>query len=229
MGYIKFNNSQDNTHNALVRRESDTIVKISFLDAVIENTSGFLYSDREDFTRILGRYLDYTTIYRIDGKNIWLSNDGSVYVEKTQEEIKPYVPTLDELKGMKKQEISWECEKTIYSGIDVELQNGTEHFSLSEKDQINLFGKQAQLAAGAETLEYHQDGHPCRYYSGSEMQKIIETAMFHVSYHTTYCNSINMWIAGAETKEEIESIFYGAVIPKEYISVVLADYLKRMN
>ena len=52
--------------------------------------------------------------------------------------------------------LSATCEQVITSGVDVELSTGTEHFSLTEKDQINLFGKQAQLAAGEEKLEYHQ-------------------------------------------------------------------------
>ena len=110
----------------------------------------------------------------------------------------------------------------------VQLPDGPEHFSLTEKDQINLFGKQAQLAAGADRLEYHQDGHPCKYYSAAEMQQIVTAAMEHVSYHTTYCNSLNMWISGTETAEELEPIFYGADIPEEYQSEVLKDYLIRI-
>ena len=140
-----------------------------------------------------------------------------------------YIPTLEEVKSDKKTEISAACEKIIHDGIDVVVPDGTvEHFSLLANDQINLFGKQAQLAAGATHLEYHQDGHPCRYYTAEEMQMIIKAAMEHVSYHTTYCNSLNMWIAGAETVEELNSIYYGADIPEEYQSEVLKDYLAKI-
>lgn len=140
-----------------------------------------------------------------------------------------YVPTLEEVKADKKAEISAACEKIIHDGIDVVMPDGTvEHFSLLSYDQINLFGKQAQLAAGATHLEYHQDGHPCRYYTAEEMMAIIDTAMLHVSYHTTYCNSLNMWIAGAESANEVNSIYYGADIPEKYQSDVLKDYLTRI-
>ena len=140
-----------------------------------------------------------------------------------------YVPTLEEVKAPKKAEISAMCEKIIHDGIDVIMPNGSvEHFSLSSNDQINMFGKQAQLTAGATQLEYHQDGHPCRYYTAEEMQIIIKDAMEHVSYHTTYCNSLNMWIAGAKTVEEVNSIYYGADIPEEYQSEVLKDYLVKI-
>ena len=140
------------------------------------------------------------------------------------EEKKP--ETLKEFKTAKKQEISQACEQIIYAGISVTLADGTvEHFALTEHDQLNLFGKQAQLAAGAEQLEYHSDGKPCRYYSATDMQTIIAAAMQHVSYHTTYCNALNMWVAGCETAEELQQIYYGADVPEQYQSEVLKTYL----
>ena len=140
------------------------------------------------------------------------------------EEKKP--ETLKEFKTAKKQEISQACEQIIYAGISVTLADGTvEHFALTEHDQLNLFGKQAQLAAGAEQLEYHSDGKPCRYYSAAGMQTIIAAAMQHVSYHTTYCNALNMWVAGCETAEELQQIYYGADVPEQYQSEVLKTYL----
>lgn len=134
--------------------------------------------------------------------------------------------TLEEWKEAKKVEVSADCEAIIYAGVNVTLADGsTEHFSLTEHDQLNLFGKQAQLSAGAEQLEYHADGQPCRYYSAADMQAIIDAAMFHVSYHTTYCNALNMWIAGCKTMEEVQAIFYGADVPEEYQSDVLKAYI----
>ncbi len=126
----------------------------------------------------------------------------------------------------KKREISQACENAIYSGVDVKLSDGsTEHFSLTEHDQLNLFGKQVQLAAGTTELEYHADGQPCRYYSTKDMQIITSMAMAFVSYHTTYCNAVNMWIAGCETADEIQQIYYGADVPEQYQSDVLKAYI----
>lgn len=139
-----------------------------------------------------------------------------------------YIPTLNEIKTEKKSEISAACEKTIYKGVDVEISGEWEHFSLSTNDQLNLFGKQAQIAAGETQFEYHQDGHPCKYYSLEDMLKIIQAAMSHVSYHTTYCNALNMWIAGANTKDEVSDIFYGADVPVEYQNEVLQHYITTM-
>lgn len=52
---------------------------------------------------------------------------------------------LEQIRTLKKSEISEACEQTIYNGIDVELSTGTQHFSLTEKDQINIFGLQELL------------------------------------------------------------------------------------
>lgn len=172
----------------------------------------------------------YSTVYRDEGRTVYLSDDGSIYMppDESGEVLpsEPYIPTLAELQAAKKAVISADCEKIIYKGVDVVLESGeTEHFSLTEHDQLNLFGKQAQLVSGAEQLEYHADGRPCRYYSAADMQSIIAAAMFHVSYHTTYCNSLNMWIEGCETAEQVQQIFYGADVPEEYQSEVLKAYL----
>ena len=172
----------------------------------------------------------WNTVYRDEGQTVYLSDDGSVYTPPTDPEPvtppEPYEPTIAELQSSKKQEISQACEQIIYAGIDVTLADGTtEHFSLTEHDQLNLFGKQVQLASGAEQLEYHSDGQACRYYSAADMQTIITAAMQFVSYHTTYCNAINMWIAGCESTDDIQQIYYGADVPEQYRSDVLKAYI----
>lgn len=173
----------------------------------------------------------WNTVYRDEGRTVYLSDDGGVYQKPDPDsgEVlppEPYVPTLAELQSAKKQEISQACERIIYSGVDVTFTDGSvEHFSLTEHDQLNLFGKQVQLAAGAEQMEYHSDGQPCRYYSAADMQTIITAAMQFVSYHTTYCNAINMWIAGCESTEEVQAIYYGADVPEQYQSDVLKAYI----
>lgn len=172
-------------------------------------------------------YKRFKTVYRkIDG-GVQFSDDGSVFIAPPAPEPvpEPYVPTLDEVKVMKLQEIGRSCEQMIYAGVDVDLPGGTEHFSLTEKDQINLFGKQAQMAAGAERFEYHQDGHPCRYYTKEEMQLIVETALGFVTYHTTYCNALNIWVSSLEDADAVIAVVYGCDVPEEYQSEVLRDIL----
>ena len=229
MEKIKITGSDDIYQIQSIRKSAEHILQIIFCDNVPASWDG----DIQIYTAggILATTLTgWTTVYREDGQTVYLSDDGSVYVPPADPEPvtppEPYVPTLAELQAAKKQEISRACEQTIYSGVSVTLADGsTEHFALTEHDQLNLFGKQAQLAAGIEQLEYHSDGRPCRYYSVADMKNIVEKAMWHVSYHTTYCNALNMWISGAQTAEEIQQIFYGADVPEQYQSEVLKAYL----
>ena len=222
MEKIKLTGSDQLYEIQSIRPTSEHVLQIIFADAVPVSWDG----DIQIYTAggILATTLvGWTTVYREDGQTVYLSVDGSVYVPPADPEPvtppEPYVPTLAELQAAKKQEISRACEQTIYSGVSVTLADGsTEHFALTEHDQLNLFGKQAQLTAGI-------DGRPCRYYSAADMKNIVEKAMWHVSYHTTYCNALNMWISGAQTAEEIQQIFYGADVPEQYQSEVLKAYL----
>ncbi len=208
---------------------AEHVLQIIFADAVPASWDGDieLYTDGDILATKL---IDWNTVYRDEGQTVYLSDDGSVYVPPEDPEPvtppEPYEPTLTELQSSKKQEISQACEQAIYSGVSVTLADGsTEHFALTEHDQLNLFGKQVQLASGLAQLEYHSDGQPCRYYSAADMQTIITTAMWHVSYHTTYCNALNMWVAGVETADDLQQIFYGADVPEQYQSEVLKAYL----
>ena len=196
---------------------AEHVLQIIFADDVPEAWGGDiqLYTDGDILATTL---TGWTTVYRDEGQTVYLSDDGSVYVPPTDPEPiappKPYEPTLTELQASKKQEISQACEQAIYSGVSVTLANGSsEHFALTEHDQLNLFGKQVQLAAGAEQLEYHSDGQPCRYYSATDMQTIITKAMWHVSYHTTYCNHLLTWARRAEAADKLSDIVYGAELP----------------
>lgn len=136
---------------------------------------------------------------------------------------------LADIKATKLKEISKKCEDTIYNGVDVKIPDGTYHFSLTEEDQLNIFGLQAKISAGQTALEYHADGQPCKYYSVEDIQKLITAAMTFVSYNTTYCNSLNMWIKAETDSTVIESIYYGIDIPETYQSDVLKKYLSSKN
>ena len=232
MEKISINNSEEKYEIEEIRPVSENVLLVKLHDQIPDEWGDItVYTDGGyQCSNLPG----FSTVYRDEGKTIYLSNDSSVYTlpEEPGEILpaEPYVPTLEERKAAKKAEVAAACENTIYDGVEVKLENGeTEHFSLTEHDQLNLFGKQAQLASGVDLLEYHADGQPCRYYSAADMQAIINAAMFHVSYHTTYCNSLNMWIAGCETEEELETVSYGAVIPENYRSEVLQAYIVQIN
>lgn len=92
MAFVKFLDTGA-IYQATVIPVSSTVVKISYdTGELYENTSGFVFSSREDFKLILGRYENYKTVYKKEDNELYLSKDGSIYPEVTKEST----PTLKE-------------------------------------------------------------------------------------------------------------------------------------
>ena len=178
----------------------------------------------------------WTTVYRDEGQTVYLSDDGSVYQTPdpdTGGEIlppEPYTPTLEELQAAKKQEVNAACNKTIVEGFDVKLSDGQiHHFTMKEEDQIAFLTCLALISKGETAIPWHPNGsstQPCVFYSTDDMQKITDAAYEHRTFHTTYCNSLKIWVEATETAEELQEIYYGADVPETYQSDVLKAYLK---
>lgn len=176
-------------------------------------------------------YSAFTTVYReLDGV-IQFSNDGSIYVPPAPTpEPEPYVPTLEEVKESKKQEIKAMYTSVKSSGVDVVLSTGTEHFPLTDEDITFLMGKQFEMAASdSELISYQDSEDHCKFYSRTDMQAIIQSALLFVNYQTTYKNNLCEWVDECQNKEEVESITYGTEIPEEYQNDVYKSYLMKME
>lgn len=178
----------------------------------------------------------WNTVYRDEGQTVYLSDDGSVYQTPDPDsggEIlppEPYTPTLEELQAAKKQEVNAACNKTIVEGFDVKLSDGQiHHFTMKEEDQIAFLTCLALIRKGETAIPWHPNGsstQPCVFYSTDDMQKITDAAYEHRTFHTTYCNSLKIWVEATETAEELQEIYYGADVPETYQSDVLKAYLK---
>ena len=142
MAYIKFLGAED-------VRKADvlpmTLHTVRITGEIEPNTGGFrLYLDEKCLYPLdNGEYESYTTLYREGEGWFELSDDESVYTSPDAEEdsgiAEPVPITLDAVRTAKLREVSAACERVIYAGVDVILPGGTqEHFSLTEKDQINL-------------------------------------------------------------------------------------------
>ena len=133
------------------------------------------------------------------------------------------IPSLREAKHA---EVSQACQAIIVNGVDVMINGEIQHFSLTELDQINLMGLQTMVLTNAQLIPYHCDGKPCVYYSLTDATTILNKALGHKIYHTTYCNSLFNLINNLDRASDIYNITYGDVIPEQYQSDVLKDLLK---
>lgn len=116
--------------------------------------------------------------------------------------------------------MSAECRKTIERGFDMELSDGTKHFSLTTQDQINL-NTLILLSNQLELIPYHADNEECLFFTKSVFNEIAQKATQYITYHVTYFNSLKTYIKSLTTESELDAITYGTEIPNEYKSVVL--------
>ena len=220
---IKFLESDENIQ-VVITCISDNLVKLFFEDHNKPSDdillSGFevlnehtLENQSDDY------YHGYTTIYQdIDENTIILSNDGSVYVEpEPTPEPEPYVPTLDEVKTAKIQELSSICKEYIINGVDVEIDSKTEHFSYSEEDQVNikeLFDLSVQTNV---PLYYHPDGGSCKLYTVEQIATIYATNATNKMHHITYFNQLKLYVNTLESTDDVENIKYGNELTGIYL------------
>lgn len=138
-----------------------------------------------------------------------------------------YIETLDEAKEKKVVEMNESQQQIITAGIDVTLTDGTtDHFDLTDRDQMRLMGLQKQVESGMELISWHtsdEDEH-CKFYSNADMALIAEKAMAYVTWHVTYFRDLRIYIRSLATKDEVAAVTYGMDIPVEYQS----DPLKAM-
>ena len=147
--------------------------------------------------------------------------DTAAWVEGVSEEElaaweteHPDPVSLEEKRAAKHAEISAASEGAIYAGMDVETTQGTEHFSLTEKDQINLTTAKNEIDKGAAVYLYHTDDTLCRIFTAEEINAIAQASVAHIIYHTTYCNHLFEWIRRAGAAE-LAGITYGAQLPDD--------------
>lgn len=123
--------------------------------------------------------------------------------------------TLEGTKESKLRDISNDCHNTIYSGTDITTSQGTEHFSLTDNDQINISNLMSKIQAGATGVPYHADGKLCRMFTADEMGTIYNAVVSFIAYNTTLCNHLNVWINRCTTIDEVNTITYTSPLPDD--------------
>ena len=124
------------------------------------------------------------------------------------------------------------CQSLIYAGIDVDLSNGIEHFSLSTHDQTNIDSMLTAVTLGATEYPYHSDGNRCVVYPKADIVKLYIEYKSYVTYQTTYCNFLKAWIAREEDREVLGGITYGSELPEdlaEEMNAILAEAKKQID
>lgn len=156
-----------------------------------------------------------------------VTNDEDTYYQEDDNIVdSDSIITLDYLKAQKIKEMSYYCNQAIVNGFDVELSDGrTHHFSLTVQDQLNLITLSSLAASGVDNIPYHADGELCEFFSVNDIQMIVKAATELKTYHTTYYNSLKLFIQSLVDRDDVANVIYGANIPDEYKSDVLIALL----
>ena len=200
------------------------------------NGNGELVGETEQTVKTYEELIVPTVIpnenYEFVGWNPEIPKTGKVESNMTFTAQMEYVPTLEEVQSQKVSEMNDAQQTTIQNGMDIVLSDGhTEHFTLTDHDQTSLMGLQTLVAQGVESIPWHtsdQTEH-CKYYSNADMAIITTKALQFVTYHVTYFRDLRIYIRSLADKEKVKAINYGMLIPVEYQSEVLKDYLRNME
>lgn len=196
-----------------VRADSENRITSINSSAFLHDTSGWVKIDEgvgNKYAHAQTMYLD-GGLYTDGGNPRYKLVDGAPML-RSEEEIAADI--LPRLRAAKHAEISAASEAAIYAGMDVETTQGTEHFSLTEKDQINLTTAKNAVDKGAAAYPYHADDARCRIFTADEINAIAQASVAHIIYHTTYCNHLFEWIRRADAAE-LAGITYGAELPED--------------
>jgi hypothetical protein len=221
MEKIKFNKN-DIIFNVRMTRVKDDVIKIESEKAIPNEiiTNGFAIIN-EFNDSIMADYSDYKTIYVESTDNAYYLSTGDKYVEPTPENPEPTEPiieTLENIKTNKISELNTICNKMITSGVDVEIDGKTEHFSYTIEDQANI-DDIAQMAKSTNMEQsYHCDNGSCKLYTVEEITKIYMTQKMNKAHNITYANQLKLYVKSLKEKAEVESIAYGQDLTGEYLN-----------
>ena len=221
MEKIKFNKN-DIIFNVRMTRVKDDVIKIESEKAIPNEiiTNGFsIINEFND--SIMADYSDYKTIYVESTDNAYYLSTGDKYVEPTPENPEPTEPiieTLENIKTNKISELNTICNKMITSGVDVEIDGKTEHFSYTIEDQANI-DDIAQMAKSTNMEQsYHCDNGSCKLYTVEEITKIYMTQKMNKAHNITYANQLKLYVKSLKEKAEVESIAYVQDLTGQYLN-----------
>ena len=163
----------------------------------------------DDSSELARKIIDYYPKIKLITSIVKVTDDDGNEIEKevVTDVIKDETYTEKEIAAIreaKRSEISMECEKIIFAGVDV----GGKHYSLQPSDQSNILGWEPYAKEGKSVL-YHADGEPCRMFTAEEFMEVATTATFFIAQQRTYCNLLMQQLKTLTDVDAINAVKYG--------------------
>ena len=143
-------------------------------------------------------------------------------VKRIQEQINNVIDiesmTTEEYRTYLLNVISQRCQQEIFDGAEVETSTGIKKFTYKAEDQTNIQSAVniLMLVPELEFVPYHASKDNCYLMPSMDMLTIYMTLQLRLTYLTTRCNQLNMWIKGIQTKEELMQITWESELPESF-------------
>lgn len=144
--------------------------------------------------------------------------------------------TVDEYRNYLMKQIGKQCRAEIYDGTQVQLPStgAIEKYTYNDDDQRNLTNAMAILIVAPElpSVPYHPSGGMCRMIPAADLVTIYGTLQVRLTYLTTRCNFMNVWLRSITDKDQLLQINWDTELPEEYdqqVNEIYSQSLTIMN
>lgn len=206
--------------------------KVTFIPGTGGKLTGSTEQEVYEYSELIVPSVEVEENYQFNGWSPEIPELGIVEKDMAFTAEFEYIPTLEEVKLQKIQEMNDRQQEIIQNGIEVQLSDGTTgQFSLGLYDQLSLGQLRSNAEKGTEKIPWHEDeeGKKCKWYCAVDMLLITSKAEAFLTYHITYFRDLRDYIKSMGDKESVNSVEYGVYIPSEYQSEVLRDLYSAQN
>ena len=206
--------------------------KVTFIPGTGGKLTGSTEQEVYEYSELIVPSVEVEENYQFNGWSPEIPELGIVEKDMVFTAEFGYIPTLEEVKSQKIQEMNDRQQEIIQNGIEVQLSDGTTgQFSLGLYDQLSLGQLRSNAEKGTEKIPWHEDeeGKKCKWYKAVDMLLITSKAEAFLTYHITYFRDLRDYIKSMGDKESVNSVEYGVYIPSEYQSEVLRDLYSAQN
>lgn len=206
--------------------------KVKFISGTGGKLTGSTEQEVYEYSELIVPSVEVEENYQFNGWSPEIPESGIVEKDMVFTAEFEYIPTLEEVKSQKIQEMNDRQQEIIQNGIEVQLSDGTTgQFSLGLYDQLSLGQLRSNAEKGTEKIPWHEDeeGKKCKWYKAVDMLLITSKAEAFLTYHITYFRDLRDYIKSMGDKESVNSVEYGVYIPSEYQSEVLRDLYSAQN
>lgn len=206
--------------------------KVTFISRTGGKLTGSTEQEVYEYSELIVPSVEVEENYQFNGWSPEIPESGIVEKDMVFTAEFEYIPTLEEVKSQKIQEMNDRQQEIIQNGIEVQLSDGTTgQFSLGLYDQLSLGQLRSNAEKGTEKIPWHEDeeGKKCKWYKAVDMLLITSKAEAFLTYHITYFRDLRDYIKSMGDKESVNSVEYGVYIPSEYQSEVLRDLYSAQN